>query len=93
MARSTGPILAVGAITVVNNTVINGQPIDWRVPVATGLAAAALAFGERISEPLAVGVAWIALVAVLFTRLDPRVPSPAESLVRWWNAGAATVGA
>lgn len=87
MARTTGPILAVGGITLANNVILNSQPIDWRIPVATAFAAGGFALAERVSEPLAVGVAWIALVAVLLTRITPGVPSPVESLAKWWDAG------
>ena len=80
MARSTGPIIAVGAITLANQTVLHAEPFDWRVPIATGLAALVLAGVERVSPELAVGIAYIALVAVLFTRLNPNVPAPIESL-------------
>ena len=39
MSQTTGPILAVGAVTVANNVIFHDEPMDWRVPVATGLAA------------------------------------------------------
>lgn len=84
--RSTGPILAVGAITVVNQSIVNGQPIDWRVPIATGIAAGLFGLAEKAAGDFVVGLSWIALVAVLFARLTPGVPSPAESFVRWWNS-------
>jgi len=80
MARSTGPALAIGAVTVFNDVVLSGQPLDWRVPVATGFVAIGLAGLEHVSEPLAVGIAWLALVAVLFTRVDPNKPAPMENL-------------
>lgn len=85
MARSTGPILAVGAITVANRTVVHGQPMDWRVPIATGLAAGVLALIERGWEDGAVGLAWLALVTVLFVRVEPNTPSPVESAERFWR--------
>lgn len=80
MAKSTGPALAIGAVTVFNGVVLNGQPLDWRVPVATGFVAVGLAGLEHLSESLAVGIAWLALVAVLFTRVDPNTPAPMENL-------------
>lgn len=83
MARSTGPMLAVGAVTMFNETVVNGEPIDWRIPVATGIAAVGLALVERLSEQLAVGVAYIALATILLARVKPGVPSPTESLLRY----------
>lgn len=85
MARSTGPMLAVGGITLLNQSVLHKQPIDWRIPVATGFAAAALALVEQASPTFAVGIAWIALVAVVLTRVNPSVPAPAETMLKYWN--------
>jgi hypothetical protein len=84
MARSTGPILAVGGITIANRSLLakEQQPIDFRVIVGTAVAAAGLALLERVSEGLAVGIAYIALVAVLFTDLDKKSGAPAENLLR-----------
>lgn len=87
MARSTGPILAAGAITLGNRVVLHQQPVDWRVPVATGMLAAALAFGERAAPTVVVAVAWTILATVVLTRVDPKTPSPAESVLQWWNEG------
>lgn len=83
--RTTGPVLAIGAITLANASVLNDKPLDLRVPIATGIAAGAFALAEKAYEPLAVGLAWVALVAVLLVRMDSRVPSPVESLNDWWN--------
>lgn len=83
--KSTGPILAVGGITVVNQSIVHGEPIDWRVPIATGLAAGVFGFAEHFAEGLANGIAWLALITVLFVRLRPNVPSPVESFTAWWN--------
>lgn len=83
MARSTGPILAVGAITVVNSTIVHGKPMDWRVPVMTAVAAGAFALAEKGWEQGAVALSYMALVTVLFARIDPSVPSPTESFLDW----------
>lgn len=85
MARSTGPVLALGAITVANSTVLHGRPMDWRVPVATGLAALCFDGLERVWPAGAVALAYTALVAVCLTRIDPSVPSPVESALSWFN--------
>lgn len=88
MAASTGPIIAVGALTIVNRTVFNGMPIDWRAPIATGIAAIAFAGAETLVGPtIPRGIALVALVAVVFSRIDSQVPSPAESALAWWNKG------
>jgi len=82
MARSTGPILATAAITVVNRSVLNDKDIDWRIILGTGVAAVGLALLEKASEGFAVGLAWLTLVTTLFVKVDPTVPPPAESLLR-----------
>lgn len=87
MSRTTGPILAIGGITIGNSVIVNGQPINWRVPIATGIAAGMFSLVERVSEPVAVALAYLALVTVLFVRLQPGVPSPVESFTNWWNQG------
>jgi len=87
MARSTGPILAVGAITFANRSILHDNPPDLRIPVGTGFAAMALALIERANSQAAVGIAWIALLTVLFARLDPKTPAPIETLLRKWNGG------
>ena len=94
MSRSAGPVLAIGAITVANAVVLNNQPFDWRVPIATGLAAGLFTLAEKAWAPGAVGLAWLALVTTLFVPLDQRVPAPVISAQRWWGEGAgqATTG-
>lgn len=85
MAESTGPILAVGALTVANRTVFNDEPMDWKVPIATAIAAVLFAGAEQVAPRVAKGLAYLALVSVVFVRVDPAVPSPAESALKWFN--------
>lgn len=87
MSRTTGPILATGALTVANRTVFNGKPMDWRVPIATGLAAIGFNLVERVAPELATILAWTTFLTVTLTRTDPSVPSPVESAVSWWKKG------
>lgn len=87
MARSTGPILAAGAITLGNQTIFNKQPINWRIPIATGITAGSLALIERLSPGFAVGIAWIALVTVLIARVIPNQPTPVENALKWYEQG------
>jgi hypothetical protein len=84
MARSTGPILAVGAITIANKSLLakKQQDIDFKIVVATAIAAGGFALLERLNESLAVGLAWVALVSVLFADLDKEAGAPAENLLR-----------
>ena len=84
MSRSTGPILAVGAITIVNQTVFHEKPMDWRVPLATGLAAIGFSLAERVFPQGAVMLSWVVVVSVLLTRIN-NVPSPTESALDWFN--------
>lgn len=83
MARSTGPILALGAITIGNATVIHNKPFDWWQPVAVGITAVIMSGAEKVAPQMTVALAWMALLAVSFTRLQPDVPSPAESFTSW----------
>lgn len=83
--RSTGPILTIGAITVFNQTVVHNEPLNWRVVIATGFAAAAFGLMEKAAPEVAPALAWVALVTVLFVRVNPRVPSPIESAFTWWE--------
>lgn len=85
MARSTGPILAVGAITIANMVIIHKEDMDWRVPIATGLTAGLFALGERAWPDGVVGLAWLALITSLFVRLRPNVPAPMESIADFWE--------
>jgi len=85
MARSTGPIIAIGGITLANQTLLNGKPFDWRIVVATGLAAAAMALVEKGNEDIALGVSYVALATILFARTSPGVPAPVESALKWWE--------
>jgi hypothetical protein len=94
MARSTGIILAAGGITLANEAIFSplagGGSIthnfNWRVIPATAFAAMALAGLEHLSEPLAVGIAWISLITVLFARLG-KAPAPIENAVKVLGLG------
>lgn len=85
MSRTTGPVLALGTLTVVNATVFNGRPMDWRIPLATGLLAAAAGLAERAAPQAAEVLVWTALITSLFTRIEPGTPAPVESALTWWQ--------
>lgn len=85
MSRTTGPVLAIGAITIANRVVFNDEPMDWRIPIATGITAMGFALAEKAWEKGAVALAWVALVSVLLTRIDPGVPAPVETLQQWYS--------
>lgn len=85
MSATTGPILATGAITLVNASVFHNQPVDLRIPVATGIAAFMFMGAEKLWPEGARALAYMALVAVCLTRVNPAVPSPVESALNWWQ--------
>lgn len=88
MAKTTGVILAIGAITVANRVIFNNQPMDWRVLIGTGIASLTFSGLEKVNQEAALGLSYVALVAVLLTRIDPKVPSPTESALKWWSTPA-----
>jgi hypothetical protein len=75
----------MGAVTVANGTIFHGQPMDWRVPIATGLAAIGFSLGERVAPQISEILAWTAFVTVMLTRTNPHVPSPVESAAAFFN--------
>lgn len=85
MAASTGPVLAIGALTITNRVIFNDEPMDWKVPIGTAMAAVLFTGLEKATGRTAVWLAYLALVTTVFARLDPQVPSPAESALRWFN--------
>jgi hypothetical protein len=87
MAKSTGPILAIGGITLANKSLLHQQPFDWRIAIATGISAGMFALLEKGWERGAVALSWLALVTVLLVRVDRNVPAPAESLNTWLRKG------
>lgn len=92
MSATTGVVLAIGAVTIVNQSVFHDEPVDWRVPIATGLAAIGFSFAERAWPGGARILAWTALGTVLITRITPHVPSPVESALTWWNQSGGAGG-
>lgn len=85
MAKSTGPVLAIGGITIVNRSIFNDKEMDWRIPIATGIAAVLFSLAEKAVGKGAVAVAYLALATVVLGRVDPTVPSPAESALTWFE--------
>jgi hypothetical protein len=94
MSRSTGPILATGAVTLANTFLIasEGEGVAegdrWgtaaKVVVATGLVAGGLTVLERPMPDLAVALGWAVFAGMMLTRLDPALPSPTERILDWW---------
>lgn len=86
MSKTTGIVLATGGITIANLTVFHGQPMNWRIPIATGLTAIGFSLAERVWPTGAVLMAWTGFLSVMLSRVDPNVPSPVESAVEFYNA-------
>lgn len=85
MARTTGPILLVGVITVTNQVIFQKRDIDWRVPIAAGAAAGLFAFLEKGIGDVAVALAYATLVSSLFVSVPGDVDPPITAAVKWFN--------
>lgn len=87
MAEAASIAIAVGAISFANEALFaplaSHQPVNksvnWRIVPATALFALALTGLEHLSQPLAVGIGYIALFTVLFTRTG-NAASPIENV-------------
>jgi hypothetical protein len=88
MAASTGPVLAIAAVTLSNTLLFDDGPPDWntsaRVVVAAGITAGGLAILERAAPDVAVALAWAAFATMMLVRVAGR-PSPSERILEWWN--------
>lgn len=87
MAQSTGPVLAVGAITLANEALFAPAAgagkiaVNWRVVPATAGLALALAGLEKVAPGFAVGLAWLSLLAALSIRFG-NAPTPLENALK-----------
>lgn len=86
MARSTGPILAAGAITWTNNVLLAEDPppdlftSSIKIALATSLSAMLLNSLELLFGDLASALAYAALTTVLFVRIGSN-PTPLERAI------------
>lgn len=87
---STGPILAAGGIVLFNEVIVQGHdpgPKTTRTAVATLIAAAGLTLAEKALPGVAVALAWLALIGVIFVRVDQATPAPVEAFATWLQKG------
>jgi hypothetical protein len=82
MAKSTAPMLLVTGISFGNQWLGNGD-LNLKILVAGGLATGGLALLEQVPGigAAAPGIAWIAFITLMFTRLKGR-PSPIDNISR-----------
>lgn len=86
MAATTGPIIAAGAITVINRWLFNNKGFDARILIATGLLGGGLALMERADAPIAKTISWAVLISVLFIPMETDVDPPIVSAAKWFGA-------
>jgi hypothetical protein len=80
MSSSTGPMILTTAISFGNQWLGNSN-LDFTILVAGAIATGGLALIEQIpgAAPLAQGIAWIAFITLMFTRLGGK-PSPVDNI-------------
>lgn len=89
MAESTGIILAAAGIVAANEIIFvpaaTHQPLfknfNWKIVPATAIAALSLAGLEKLSKPLGVGLAVLALMTVLIQPMG-NAPSPLDNITK-----------
>lgn len=83
MARSTTPILLTGASTMLADY-MQGKGVQWKVAVATGIAAGILALAEPAEPELIVGLAWVAFLGAMVAPRKGGQP-PVEVFLSQWQ--------
>jgi hypothetical protein len=87
MSKTTGPVLAIGGITLANELLLENKPMDWRVPIATGVSVGLFYLLEKAWADGAVALAYLALVSVMLVRLPGAKRAPIENLNVWLQKG------
>jgi hypothetical protein len=90
MGASTGPILAATGITFGNEWILNKKSPDFKILLGGAIAAGFLALFEHLSEELAKGIAWIALITCLLTNPAGGGNSPVQNLINTSGLGGKT---
>lgn len=82
MAKSTAPMLLTTAVSFGNSWLGNNAP-DLKILVAGAVATGGLALLEQVPGigAAAPGIAWIAFITLMFTRLGGK-PSPVDNLTK-----------
>lgn len=83
MADSTAPILLAGGATALSDY-IQGDGVQWRVLLASGIAAGVFALFEQANRQLAVSAAWLAFIASMVAPRGGR-PAPVTVFLNEWN--------
>jgi hypothetical protein len=83
VARSTGVVIAVGAITLANEAIFapllgEKTSVNWRILPATAGLALALAGLEKVAPDFAVGLAWLSLLTALVVPFG-NAPTPLQN--------------
>lgn len=100
MARSTGIVLAAGAVVAANEALFLPalehksitQTFNWRILPATAGLAVALAGVEQLAPAFATGLAWLLLAAVFIVPLGS-APTPLDNALKVMGyAGKAATG-
>jgi hypothetical protein len=87
VSASTTPIVIAGGMTMLSDY-MQGKGVQYRVALATGIAATIFSVVEPADPGLIVATAWLALVASLVVTRPNGAPSPVEVfLAKWEKAG------
>jgi hypothetical protein len=79
---ATGIVLTAGTITFVNEWYVKGKP-EWKIPVATLLAAAVFDGLAAIDDKAATGLAVIVLLGAFTTRFNGK--SVSDTVASWFS--------
>lgn len=80
MAGSTAPMLAVTGISFANQWLGNNN-LDLKILVGGAVATGGLALMSKVSDSFATGIAWVAFITLMFTRLGGK-PSPVDNVTK-----------
>jgi hypothetical protein len=95
MLQSTGLVLTAGGIVVANELIFapmeagktaNLSTFNWRIVPATAVLALVLGGLEKLSKPLGVGLAGLALLSILIVPVG-NAPTPIDNASKLFGKG------
>ena len=84
MSASTTPIVVAGSMTMLADY-MQGRGVQYRVALATGIAATIFSLVEPVDPGLVAGIAWLAMIGSLVVSRPNGAPSPVEVFLKKWE--------